>query len=394
MIKKTTRVIYTHKLSKNTTSLLRSYCHLLKNQLNDKWIIHITNDAMAQVVFISDDYTDTTLNHAQYIIRIVDTKRPLQPSSSTTEHLLYLPIESHELVKTLNNVSTSLANKTRVKAKTKPKFSIKQMLTAFIYGNNKIGKSTTKKPTTPIKNTPLTDKLLNMSDPAFLKTLKIVFLGRPGAGKTTAIISAETKNLIVCDVNASDSIGLLKEQTTIGIDYCDCNYTNGIRLKLFGTPGQGRYNYLQLQTISRAEIYVVLVDLTSVAPLSEFQYYNNILESPEANPNAIKLVAFTHYDLKEHDVVNLSRIIKRKCNGQILTAILDPRDRKQVRDLLEEIALLSLEQKPVNSIYNNNTKSINLKQYDSKYQPRAAIHITDKKTYQRRIDNPRFPPMS
>ncbi len=365
MFKKSTRVMCTHNLSKSTTSLLRAYCHLLKNQLNNKWIIHYTNDAMAEVVFISDEYTNTTLNKSQYIVRIVDKKKPRQSDSSTTEHLLYLPIGSTELVKTLNKISALLVNKTH--AKSKFKFSIKKILTSFIYGKNKDRKSIIKKPPAPIKTTPLTDRLLNMSDPKLLKKLKVVFLGRPGSGKTTAIISAQSKNLVICDVNATDSIGLLKEQTTIGIDYCDCNYENGIQLKIFGTPGQGRYSYLQLQTVNNADIYVILVDLTSVAPLSEFQYYNDILESPGANPNAIKLVAFTHFDIKEHDVVSLSKIIKRKCNGQVITAILDPRDRKRVRDLLEEIALISLEQKPINSVYNYNTKIINLKQYVSKH---------------------------
>ncbi|MCF6289131.1 MAG: hypothetical protein L3J53_07860 [Proteobacteria bacterium] len=379
---KRTRTISTSGLSINKVNFLKAYCHLLQNKLDEKWVFHDSENSITDILFVLNKYIGRTSKQARFIVTIKNQKELSQSVSlkgNISEYILYEPLNGFELVNILNNISqASTLGKQIEEQQPKKKFLIKRFLTSFIYGKKpKPVEGNDVKTHTPIQNitTPLTNKLLKLSDPSFVKSLKVVFLGRPGSGKTTAIVSAQTKNLVVCDVKATDSVGLLKDQTTIGIDYCDCDFISGVRLKVFGTPGQGRHKYLQIQTVSRADIYVILVDLASTAPFSEFQYYNNILKSNDANPNAIKLVAFTHYDLKEHNVIVLSNEIKRNCQGNVITTILDPRDRSQVREILEKMANLSLDKKPLSVVYNQNINNIiNFEQFKkhSKSQYRNA----------------------
>ncbi len=368
------RTISTSGLSINKVNFLKAYCHLLQNKLDEKWVFHDSEDSITDTLFVLNKNIDKTSKQSKFIVSIKNQKELSQSVSlkdNTSKYILHEPLNGFELVKILNNISQASTLEKKIEEhKPKGKFFIKRLLTSFIYSkkSNLVADNDVKTHTpVPIQNitVPLTNKLLQLSDPSFVKQLKVVFLGRPGSGKTTAIVSAQTKNLVVCDVKATDSVGLLKDQTTVGIDYCDCNFTSGVRLKVFGTPGQGRHKYLQMQTVSRADIYVILVDLTATDPFSEFLYYNDILKSNDANPNAIKLVAFTHYDLKEHNVTALSNEIKRNCQGNVIMTILDPRDRYQVREILEKMANISLDKVPLSVVYTqNNNHIINLEQFE------------------------------
>jgi len=100
--------------------------------------------------------------------------------------------------------------------------------------------------------------------------LNIVFLGKPGAGKSTAIKNTGGDMIFSGDLkNKKLNKGTIK----IGIDYCECFSDSGHALRFYTTPGQKRYNNMHFSAVLNAHIYIILIDLTSVAPFAEFMHH-------------------------------------------------------------------------------------------------------------------------
>lgn len=101
---------------------------------------------------------------------------------------------------------------------------------------------------------------------------KIVFAGSPGAGKTTAIGAISDRPPIVTDVRNSDP-SLKKDFTTVGMDYGEFDLGDGERVRLFGTPGQARFDFLWSILATQALGLVILIDNSRPDPLQDLGLY-------------------------------------------------------------------------------------------------------------------------
>ncbi|MCF6318072.1 MAG: hypothetical protein L3J83_02170 [Proteobacteria bacterium] len=326
-----------------------SYCQLLKKQLIDQWVVNRENHH-SDVVIVDSDCSDN-IDCTNSIKIIIGDFQIATNANDAVDFSLNLPVTSSKVVKLLNDISLNRTFKKRNFIADKKNFSLKKMLSKFI--PSAIHTRVRRKSQQSKNAKSVVNQLLRISNPGFDKHLKVVFLGRPWSGKTTAI-SSVGESFIGSDVKATDSVGLLKEQTTIGIDYNECSFENGTKLRLYGTPGQIRYDYVQSQTVKNADIYIILVDLTSVAPFAEFIYYKNIIESA-GNTEALKVAAFTHNDIREHNPVTLSKEIRLKYHSEILTVKLDVRKREEVLLMLENVAKIQLSDVPIQQDYAENS---------------------------------------
>jgi signal recognition particle receptor subunit beta len=102
---------------------------------------------------------------------------------------------------------------------------------------------------------------------------KIIFTGPMGAGKTTAIASISEIPPISTEVRCSDEALARKETTTVAMDYGYFSLEDGIRIHLYGTPGQERFNYMW-RILSQGGIgLVLLLDNANPAPLDDMVFY-------------------------------------------------------------------------------------------------------------------------
>jgi signal recognition particle receptor subunit beta len=86
---------------------------------------------------------------------------------------------------------------------------------------------------------------------------KIVFTGPMGAGKTTAIGMLSDTPPISTETSSTESS---KASTTAAFDYGECRLADGTLVRLFGTPGQLRFDFMW-EVLSQGAIgIVVLVD--------------------------------------------------------------------------------------------------------------------------------------
>jgi len=101
---------------------------------------------------------------------------------------------------------------------------------------------------------------------------KILFTGTVGAGKTTAIAAISESPPIVTDVPNTDA-SVAKPLTTVGLDFGMVTLEGGQRLRLFGTPGQARFDFLWSILARNALGLVVLVDNSRPQPLEDLALY-------------------------------------------------------------------------------------------------------------------------
>jgi uncharacterized protein len=102
--------------------------------------------------------------------------------------------------------------------------------------------------------------------------LKIVFTGTPGAGKTTAIAALSDIAPVTTDVHNSDA-SLNKAMTTVGLDYGHVDLDDGVRVKLFGTPGQQRFDFMWHILAANALGLIILIDNSRPDPLDDLALY-------------------------------------------------------------------------------------------------------------------------
>jgi len=102
---------------------------------------------------------------------------------------------------------------------------------------------------------------------------KIVFAGPVGAGKTTAIKSLSDIEVVSTDASATDDVKLMKATTTVAMDYGLMRLDNGYQVRLYGTPGQKRFDFMW-DILTKGGIgLVLLLDNTRPTPFEDMRFY-------------------------------------------------------------------------------------------------------------------------
>jgi uncharacterized protein len=102
---------------------------------------------------------------------------------------------------------------------------------------------------------------------------KLIFTGSMGAGKTTAIAAVSDIAPISTDVQNTDRSHHAKATTTTGLDYGEVTLPSGQVLRLYGTPGQIRFQFMWDILSKGALGVVVLVDNSRPDPLRDVCEY-------------------------------------------------------------------------------------------------------------------------
>jgi signal recognition particle receptor subunit beta len=107
-------------------------------------------------------------------------------------------------------------------------------------------------------------------------THKLVFVGGPGAGKTTCIAALSEIEPVATDVGCTDELAQIKETTTVALDYGELDLGEQGRLLLYGLPGQSRFRYM-FDVVREGLLGVVI--LVDAAAGSALQGLNETLDT-------------------------------------------------------------------------------------------------------------------
>lgn len=103
--------------------------------------------------------------------------------------------------------------------------------------------------------------------------LKLLFAGPMGAGKTTAIGAISDLPPITTEAVNTDRAQHAKSHTTVAFDYGEARLPDGARLRLYGMPGQARFDFMWKIVADGALGVIVLADNTRPEPLADLALY-------------------------------------------------------------------------------------------------------------------------
>jgi signal recognition particle receptor subunit beta len=102
---------------------------------------------------------------------------------------------------------------------------------------------------------------------------KIIFVGSMGSGKTTAIRNISDVAPVSTEVDNSTRTEFDKATTTVAMDYGEVALPDGDILRLYGTPGQARFDFMW-KILGRGALgFVFLVDNSRPDPCEDLKTY-------------------------------------------------------------------------------------------------------------------------
>lgn len=105
------------------------------------------------------------------------------------------------------------------------------------------------------------------------KEYKLLFIGGMGTGKTTAIGTVSEVSPTLTDVVNSDRASFDKALTTVALDYGQITLPAGDCLRLYGIPGQARFNFMWDTLKQGCMGVILLVDASRADPFAEFELF-------------------------------------------------------------------------------------------------------------------------
>ncbi len=169
-------------------------------------------------------------------------------------------------------------------------------------------------------------------------TYKLIIAGPVGAGKTQAIRSLSDKGVVTTEEIASDGVGKMKKTTTVAMDYGVMLLESGEQVRLYGTPGQRRFDFMWEILSENALGLVLLLNAEEPDPVEDLAYY---LESfqPLIKGSAL-VVGVTHAENAPWDLhQRLSDFLVSKNIAANVTMV-DARERSQMQQLVRSLVYM------------------------------------------------------
>lgn len=167
---------------------------------------------------------------------------------------------------------------------------------------------------------------------------KIIIAGPVGAGKTEAIKMLSDKEIVSTEAIASDDVRLKKQTTTVAMDYGIMKLDSGEQVRLYGTPGQRRFDFMWEILSENALGLILLLNAEEPDPVDDLAYYLESF-SPLIKGSAL-VVGVTHAENIEWDLhQRLSEYLVAK-NIPANVSIVDARKREDMQQLVRSLVYM------------------------------------------------------
>lgn len=160
---------------------------------------------------------------------------------------------------------------------------------------------------------------------------KIVVLGSMGAGKSTLVRAIAAGNIVDTDVANTDPSSD-KLTTTVALDYADIALPDGDRLRLYGAPGQTRFDFVWPSLLKGAAGVVIMVDATREPVKAEVERYLSVARDAGDMPIVIGM---SRLDLVPDDAERVLMDAENAIDGRVPLAPVDARNEEQVLMLMD-----------------------------------------------------------
>ena len=312
--------ISTDGINASESMLLSMILSFASDQLSREWTVTEGNTGVAAVLY---DITNPRARlawerqrHTTFPIPVVLSDHPVQG----VEWVLERPIRTHKIIPFLNDLAAHLAGMSTTPSQ--PAVSYKPQEDPFTLLKARLTSVAAKR----------------LAQVPHLNEVKMIIAGSVAAGKTTAIKTISDILPIRTDVKASDQVGLLKTHTTVAMDYGEMTLPDGQRLRLYGTPGQRRYDFMSKILCRGALGLVVLIDNRVKDPLAELEYYSYVYA--DLIRESAMVIGVTHRDEAPEPDLSKYEHYLRVCQKPWPVFTVDPRRRRDLVTLLDALAAM------------------------------------------------------
>ncbi|MGO4700792.1 GTP-binding protein [Dyella sp. 2RAB6] len=169
-------------------------------------------------------------------------------------------------------------------------------------------------------------------------SIKLLFAGPVGAGKTTAIRAISDTAPISTDVPWSDAVAGGKVTTTVAFDYSSIRLDDQETLHLYGLPGQEQFNFMSAVIGPGAMGVILLLDGSSPDIAGDGAHQVERLK--RLFPDLQFVIGVTKTDLSPFfSLSDLHQaVLEAGAAAPIFT--IDPRNRSEVTQLVRALLLL------------------------------------------------------
>ena len=136
-----------------------------------------------------------------------------------------------------------------------------------------------------------------------LQQHKIVFAGTMGAGKSEAIKSLSSIEVLATEAINTDTEANSKMFTTVGIDYGEIILDDETKVGLYGTPGQDRFDFMWTIICKGAIGIIILIDHSRTERLQDLEFYLDNFK--EYSDNIV--IGITHLDEQNDQMLKIYR---------------------------------------------------------------------------------------
>ena len=162
----------------------------------------------------------------------------------------------------------------------------------------------------------------------------ILFTGPMGAGKTTAIQSLSEIEVVRTEANNSERHIVDKATTTVALDYGEILVGPEEKVRLYGIPGQRRFNFMWAILKRRAKGMVLLVNNDAPDPVAEMLAF--MAEFRELYDRGGVIIGVTRSDVGAGpDLAAFAEAMEREYPELVIPIFtVDPREGHQMQSLL------------------------------------------------------------
>lgn len=166
-----------------------------------------------------------------------------------------------------------------------------------------------------------------------MQTVKMVVTGPFNAGKTAFIRSVSDREVVSTERRISSSLERIKQSTTVAMDFGCITVDRDLRLFLFGTPGQKRFDFMWEILAEGMLGFVVMVDSTRPETFREARH---ILETFRAYSPTPYVVTANKQDCPDAWEPDDLRIALRLSTADLLLPCVAT-DKEAVKHVLLEL---------------------------------------------------------
>lgn len=161
---------------------------------------------------------------------------------------------------------------------------------------------------------------------------KLIIAGPVGVGKTEAVRALSDTGVVTTEELASDDVKHLKKTTTVAMDYGVMKLATGEQVRLYGTPGQKRFDFMWEILSENALGLVLLLSAKEKDPVAHLHDY---LDSfmPLIESSAL-VVGITHAEQMAWDLHGRlsDALVERGVVANV--SVVDARNKEQMQQLV------------------------------------------------------------